>query len=204
MCSLDDRDLRLERLKWAGQREQHYLESLDAMTKGDAAKAKIAAEQMNQAEAQLFMLDEQLSRIRITAPFHALVVTGDLSQSLSAPVERGQVLFEVAPLDSYRVKLDVDERDISAIKVGQRGTLILASLPGDSFSFVVEKITPVSKPMEGRNCFVVEAQLSDLSERLRPGMEGYGKILAGRERLIWIWTHELIDWARLKLWAWMP
>jgi hypothetical protein len=43
-----------------------------------------------------------------------------------------------------------------------------------------------------------------VSERLRPGMEGVGKVEIGSRRLIWIWTHELIDWARLKLWSWLP
>jgi hypothetical protein len=43
-----------------------------------------------------------------------VVVKGDLSQSLGAAVERGNVLFELAPLDSYRVIMKVDERDITA------------------------------------------------------------------------------------------
>jgi hypothetical protein len=39
---------------------------------------------------------------------------------------------------------------------------------------------------------------------LRPGMEGIGKISAGRERMIWIWTHGLTDWLRLWVWSWWP
>jgi hypothetical protein len=31
-----------------------------------------------------------------------------------------------------------------------------------------------------------------------------GKITIDRRKLIWIWTHELVDWLRLKLWAWWP
>jgi hypothetical protein len=50
----------------------------------------------------------------------------------------------------------------------------------------------------------VEAHLENSSERLRPGMEGFGKISIDRRKLIWIWTHELIDWVRLKLWTWIP
>jgi hypothetical protein len=33
-------------------------------------------------------------------------------------------------------------------------------------------------------------------------MLGVGKIDAGEHRLIWIWTHQLIDWLRLSLWSW--
>jgi hypothetical protein len=35
-------------------------------------------------------------------------------------------------------------------------------------------------------------------------MEGYAKVETGRYRLIWIWTHSLIDWVRLKVWTWWP
>jgi hypothetical protein len=37
-------------------------------------------------------------------------------------------------------------------------------------------------------------------EFIRPGMAGEARIDAGRKRLIWTWTHRLIDWMRLKLW----
>jgi hypothetical protein len=35
-------------------------------------------------------------------------------------------------------------------------------------------------------------------------MEGVGKILVGDRKLIWIWTHSLVDWLRLFAWKWMP
>jgi multidrug efflux pump subunit AcrA (membrane-fusion protein) len=150
------------------------------------------------------LLDEQLVRTKVLAPFEGVVMKGDLSQSLGAPVEKGQVLFEVAPLESYRVIVEVDERDITDVAVGQQGELVLSSMPDDVFTLVIEKITPVSVAKEGRNYFRVEARLENSSERLRPGMEGFGKISIDRRKLIWIWTHELIDWVRLKLWTWIP
>ena len=64
--------------------------------------------QIEQAEAQLALVEEQLSRARLVAPFDGFIVVGDLSQSLGSPVERGDVLFEVAPLDGFRVVLEVD------------------------------------------------------------------------------------------------
>ena len=70
--------------------------------------------------------------------------------------------------------------------------------------FIVKQITPVSTAREGRNYFRVEADLQGSRERLRPGMEGVGKIEIDRRRLIWIWTHQVIDWLRLKLWSWLP
>ncbi|OGB81052.1 MAG: hypothetical protein A2496_00500, partial [Burkholderiales bacterium RIFOXYC12_FULL_60_6] len=204
MARLSDRDLRLERSKWASQWAQHQLEHRKAMAEGETAAASILQEQMRQAEAELALLDEKLARTSIPAPFAGIVVSGDLSQSLGSPMEKGQILFEVAPLDAYRVMLEVDEMEIGEMHIGQHGELILSAMPGNPLSFTVNKITPVSVAKEGRSYFTVEASLDEPSPRLRPGMEGYGKISVDRRRLIWVWTHDLIDWLRIRLWSWLP
>src|SRR3989442_1012575 len=204
LCVLDDRDLRLERLKWLSQQEQFVKQYHEAMAKRSAAQVNILTAQIDQAKAQLALLDDQLSRTRLVAPFDGIVVKGDLSQSLGAPVERSQVLFEVAPLETYRVVLQVDERDVANVAVGQKGQLLLAAAPMEGLPFTVEKVTPVSTAREGRNSFRVEARLQSTPEHLRPGMEGVGKIEVDRRLLIWIWTHQVIDWVRLMVWKWLP
>ena len=117
---------------------------------------------------------------------------------------RGQVLFEIAPLDGFRIALQVDERDIAHVALGQSGQLTVTSIPGERFNFKVTKITPVNTAKEGRNFFRVEAQLESGADRLRPGMEGIGKIYVDERKLVWIWTHSLTDWLQLWVWSWMP
>ena len=204
LCLLDDRDLKLERIKWITEREQLIQQYHEAMAKHDRAQIRITRAKIDQAKAQISLLDEQLARTKVMAPFNGVVMSGDLSQSLGAPVERGQALFEVAPLHEYRVIAEVDERDITEIAVGQRSELVVPSMPGEAFPFVVEKITPVSTAKEGRNYFRVEGRMGEASQRLRPGMEGIGKITIDRRRLIWVWTHKAIDWLRLQVWRWFP
>jgi len=69
----------------------------------------------------------------------------------------------------------------------------------------VQKVTPVSMARDGRNVFRVEAQLETGSDpRLRPGMEGVAKVTVENRRLAWIWSREIVNWVRLKLWAWTP
>ena len=150
------------------------------------------------------LVDEQIARTRLIAPFDAVIVKGDLSQSLGAAVERGNALFELAPLDTYRVIMKVDERDITRVALGQKGRLALASMPQEEISLVIEKITPVSVTDQGRNFFRVEAVATGAIEKLRPGMEGVGKIDVERRRLIWIWTHKLTHWVRMWIWSWWP
>ena len=205
LFSLDDRDLRLERLKWVSQKSQYSREHSEALAKHDRAQVSILGAQIDQAEAQIALVEEQLERINVTAPFDSFVVSGDLSQSLGAPVERGDILFEVAPLDAYRVILKVDERDIGEVAIAEPGLLALTGMPGEALPIEVEKITPVSTSEEGRNYFKVEARLlQEAQPTLRPGMQGVGKIFVGERKLIWIWTHKITQWWRMFLWSWWP
>lgn len=202
--ALDDRDLKLEYRKWSAQLEQLRTEHRDALARHDRSKVGIISARIQQAEAQLNLVSEKLSRTRLAAPLDGLIVSGDLSQILGAPVERGQVLFTVAPLDAYRVILQVDERDIGSIRPGQPGNLVLSGMPRKPLPFKVEKITPVSVVEAGRTYFQVEAGMNGRTDLLRPGMEGIAKIEIDRRKLIWIGSHKLVDWLRLTLWSLRP
>ena len=204
LAVLDDKDLKLERMKLLGQKHQLSSQYREAMAKNDRAQVRIAMAKSDQIAAQLNLVEYKLKRTKLLAPFDGVVVSGDLSQALGAPVTKGEVIFEVAPLDAYRVILKVDERDINYIKDGQTGKLILSSIPGEELFFTVSKITPVSSANEGRNYFRVEAKLEQLSQNLRPGMEGVGKIEVGEENLFWVWTYKVGSWIRLWMWSWLP
>ncbi|MHC4448418.1 MAG: HlyD family secretion protein, partial [Planctomycetota bacterium] len=187
------------------ERAKQQQEYNEALAKHERAQTRILRTQIEQAEAQIALIDEQLERLRIVAPFDGIVVSGDLSQALGAPVERGDVLFEVAPLHAYRVILEVDEREIGSVQVGQTGQLALTGMPDENLPIEVEKITPISTSEEGRNYFRVDASLlGELSTKLRPGMEGVGKVDIDRRKLIWIWTHKVIQWLRMFIWSWWP
>ncbi|WP_344761341.1 efflux RND transporter periplasmic adaptor subunit [Actimicrobium antarcticum] len=203
LATLDQRDLQLEYLRWASQAEQYGKQYQEAMAKSDRVQVNISLAQVQQARAQMELLAEQLARASITAPFDGIVVSGDLSQGLGSAVKRGQTLFEVAPLNAYRVILDVDESDITGIREGQHGELMLTALPGQVFPLVILHLTPVTTSREGRSFFRVEASVGQVSDKLRPGMEGVGKIAIGQRKLVWQWTHKLVDWLRLSVWSWV-
>jgi putative alpha-1,2-mannosidase len=101
------------------------------------------------------------------------------------------------------VVLNVDERDVGELRTGQRGELALAGMPYERLPFTVAQLTPVSTAQDGHNFFRVEARLDGASVRLRPGMEGVGKIEAGERSLLWIWTHPFLEWLELASWRWL-
>ena len=205
LVRLDDVEFQLERYSWTARKHQFETEYAQALASFDRAGTNILRARIEEAEAQIELNETRIALTRVHAPFDALVVSGDLSQQLGRAVQQGEELFRLTPLDDYRLRIEVDEGDITYIEQGQTGSLVLSSLPDDTFPFTVDKVTPVTGAAEGRNYFVIEAVLDESAGRpLRPGMEGIAKIETGEARLIWIWTRKRIDWARLIGWRWAP
>lgn len=206
LARLDTNDLEIERLHWLSEKRKATLEYAKAMSGRERSSLGVLTAQIEQADAQIALLDLQIERSALVSPFDGVVVAGDLTQSIGASVTRGEILYEIAPLNDYRIVIRVDERDISFVEPGQTGRLILASMPGKRIPFEVRSITPVTSSEDGKNYFRVEAYMPEDKSvtGLRPGMEGIAKINVGSRRLIWIWTRELFSWARIALWRWLP
>ena len=137
-----------------------------------------ARTQIEESEAQIGLLDALIARARLSAPFGGVVVAGDLSRSIGGTVRRGDLLFQVAPLDAYRVVLSVDESQIADVRLGQRGSLLTTSLPTEPLALEIEQITPVAEAGEGRTVFVSSHLISEMelmAEQL---------IVIGRGRLL--------------------
>ena len=204
LAALEDRDLVLGRLKWGAERDKLVQKRREALAKHDLSNLVVLDPQIRQVESQLALAEEKLTRASIVAPFDGIVVSGDLSQMIGSPVERGKTLFEVAPLDAYRLIIHVGERDVRYISVEQRGVMAFAGMPENPLPLVLTKITPVTVAEEGRNSFRVEARLTELGPHLRPGMEGVAKIETGQRSMIWIWTRAVVEWLQLAAWKYLP
>ena len=103
LARLDNRELTLEHTRLVSEREQSVRKQRQALADQDRGAMMVAAAQIAESDAQIALIDDKLSRATLTAPFDGVVVSGDLSQLLGTPVEQGKLLFQIAPLDSYRV-----------------------------------------------------------------------------------------------------
>ena len=200
LAVLDDRDLLLEQEKLASERDKHIKEYQQALAVRDRAKASIMSARVDQSRAQLRLVEQKMQRTKMRAPFSGVVVSGDLSRSLGAPVERGQLLFEIVPQEGYHVTLKVDEHDVAGLELDQPASLRLAGMPDQSIPIRISRIFPVASAENGGNHFRVEGELQETPEGLRPGMHGVAKVVVGRASLLTVWTSSLMD--RLRLWAW--
>ena len=202
LAELAEEDLKLEQRKWQSELTQHENAAASALARSDRAQYVINQSKADEARAQLELVEMQLGRARVVAPFDGVIIKGDLSQSLGAPVKRGEVLLTVAASERFRLLLEVDERDIAPVREGLAGTVALGALTDRALPFRVERVTPVAVTRDGRNFFEVEGGLTEGAPGLRPGLQGVAKIEAGSQPLAWIWTRRFVDWARLTAFAW--
>ncbi len=200
LAELGERDLELERNKFKSEIAQHEGASAAAFAKGDRAAMSISQAKADEARAQLGLIDHQLEQIQLTAPIDGILIQGDLAQSIGAPIDRGQSLFTIAPVDRFRVIVELDERDIRAVVVGQKGELALSAMPWDTIAVSIKRIAPMASIVENRNVFELETVLAGTARDVRPGLRGTAHIAIGESTVMAIWGTRALN--ALKRWSW--
>jgi len=204
IAELDSKELMLEQQRYSAERDEYNRQYRQALATRDMAQAHIFKSQVSQAEAQLRLLEKKIQRSSLLAPLDGVIIKGDLSRSLGATVEKGDVLFEVAPLDEYRLVILVDEQQVIDVQPGLQGELTLKSLPDTRLAFTVQQVSPVFEENAGGISYRVEAGFNGVNPALRPGMQGIAKISIDQRSYLWIFLHELIDAISLWGWSWLP
>ncbi len=202
LAEMADDDLRLERRRWEGEVMRYDSSFGEALKRQDRAQMASAQARASESRAQLALVDNQIERVRLVAPFDGVVLKGDLKQQLGAPLKRGDSLLVLAPANEYRVIVSVEDYAIESIAKDAKGHIRLTALPDTPQAIQVDRILPIANAIEGRNAFEVEAKLIKSPDGLRPGMEGVAKIEAGQRSLYWIVGHRLSEWFKLTFWSW--
>jgi len=198
-------ELENKRAQAAAEAEQYRQDAEKA--RGEAKKDPtkyadelIASAKSRGAQAQVRLLDRQIDQATIKAPADGIILTGDLEHDVDAHKKQGEPLFTFEEGSGLRAELEVAERDIQWIKAGQTGQLATTSLPSAKYPLKVDRVDPIGQAKEGDNVFKVYAKLDEIRPDWKPGMEGEAKVDIEHRRLVWIWTHRLIDFLRLKIW----
>lgn len=200
LATLDTSQLRLQLAALRAQLAARETQAATHRRDGEVAQAQMAQAQADEARAQISLLEAQIAQASITSPISGVVISGDLKRMLGAPVNVGDALFQVAPLDSMEATLRVPEDQIADVRIGADCALAPAADPASRAPCSVARIDPIAEVVEGANVFRVRARLTEPADWLRPGMEGSARIDAGRRNYLWIWLRPIANWARMQLW----
>lgn len=126
-----------------------------------AAQERVRAQQAVVAESQ-----EQLSFAAVRSPLSGtvlrrLVDVGDYAES-------GDELLQVGELTPLEVTIDISDRDLSQVRVGQPVTVRLDAFPGEDFAGQVTRIAPVADAAS--RLIPVEIQIPNQSQAIGSGL----------------------------------
>ena len=107
----------------------------------------LAATRVEQAQAAVAMAQARLSRLVITSPVDAQVLTRNVEPGSMA--QPGRVLLTLAALGGTRIDANVDEKNLRLITLGMAAKAVADAYPGQSFDAQLNYIAPAVDPQRG-------------------------------------------------------
>jgi len=153
-------------------------------------EVRMAQNALDSQKLTLARIQEELSKCTVKAPAPGVVVLGE--RELGDEVWPGRGIAEIVNLQNLQVKLELDQRDITNVKVGQQVMVQVDALPDKVYLGKVAEIGKTARrpPIEGAGwwqsagtTFPVTVELPKLGRsRLRPGMRANARIVTKREK----------------------
>ncbi len=196
LARMDARQLRMQLSGLMADLESERKRRDSALARGNVAESQIARSEMTRLQSEIELLNDRLQHTEIRSPISGVVVSGDLDKAEGAPMEMGQNLFEVGPLEQLIVEVHIPEDEIQYARSGMPVQFEFAAFPFRTFQGEILRIHPRAEVIDDDSVFVAEIALDNASGELRPGMKGRAKVVADRYPLGWNLFHGAFESAR--------
>lgn len=154
----------------------------EALANRDAAESsnisvEISNAKIKQAEAEIARIQADISERVIRAPFSGVVsfVGPEVGETASATDIAVSLLSE----DSFDIKIQIPEVDLSKISVGQNAEIELDAYPGEKFEGYVSSIDPAETIVDGVSVYEASVYLNEQNSKIKSGMTANVNIVSG-------------------------
>lgn len=140
----------------------------DAESRYLAAEAQIdlSKAQLAQAEARLQELKINLQNTTVTSPVDGFV--GKRNVDPGAMVSQNTPIASVVDISKLKMVVNVVEKDIRLVTVGDSGDVDVDAYPGEKFRGRIARVAPVLDP--ATRTASMEIEIANNDKRLKPGM----------------------------------
>ncbi len=182
---LDGRPLRLERESIQAELDHVKKEREVALASRRIADAQQAELKQRQLARRVQLLDDRLARLQVRSPIDGVVVSGELDRFVGSPLEIGQTLVEIAPLDRLSIEVEIPEFEIGYVESNAMTRVRFAAVGGRSVYKPLESVSPAAEVRDDKNVFVARMQVDNADGGLRPGMQGDATTFGPIRPLFW-------------------
>lgn len=143
-------------------------------------------EQVRQAEGQLAAAGVQVEQARLRVQQAVLVspIAGTVTQlavEAGQQMGGGQTAVTVSDLAQLEIGINLDENDVSRVKIGQAAQVTLDAFRGEALTGELTEIAPAADSSSGVPLYRVTVRLAPSKLPLRPGMTADVRIVTARE-----------------------
>jgi biotin carboxyl carrier protein len=185
-----------------------------AGVEGAEASAQVASLQAAAARANAKRIEADIEAATLRSPIEGVVLTKDVEKHAGETFQAGTPFAEVAAMDVWNLRIDVDQRDIG--KVGRRlsfGPINVSYILYSQTAYTLgtkltdpSQISAAAEARENEHVFMVTVRNVEIPETihgaLRPGLTGRARIELGTRPLGWILGGKLWNWLQIKMINW--
>jgi multidrug efflux pump subunit AcrA (membrane-fusion protein) len=131
----------------------------------------------NQADANLQVAAKALSDATLVAPISGYIAKKSIEVGDTASA--GRPVFEIVQLDIVEVNVGVPETDVHLVRIGQKASVTLPALPGQSFEGAIRIINVAADP--STRTYMARISLPNPRHVLKIGMVAEARISGDRK-----------------------
>ena len=144
------------------------VDTLKSQLQSGAGSAGLYQAQINQARAQVSLLEKNIQDSVLKSPTDGKVIK--VEKRIGETAQMTDAVITLLPLAPFQIEVDIYEEDIIRVKIENQVNITLAAFPEQIFSGRVIAIDPAEKLVEGVVYYKVTIDFQDPPEEIKPGM----------------------------------
>jgi RND family efflux transporter MFP subunit len=202
LADLEDWDYRAALAGAQAKYQTATMEMNRALATNDGAQAGIQGVQARYWASEVEGARERLERTHLRSLLEGWVTTPHVEDLTGRHLAAGDTFAEVADSSESRVDVAIDESEISLLRPGAAAAIKVESFPTQTFRGHVAVVSPKSQAEGEGRFFYARVDVPNPDGRLRPGMQGRGKISVGWHPIGMVFFRSPFMWLYSKLWWW--
>ncbi len=202
IADLEDWDYRAALAEAQSKFDTASMQANHALSTNDGAQAGVESAQAHFRRSEVERAQERLERTHLRALMDGAIATPHVEDLVGRHLSPGDTFAEIEDSSQARVDVAIEESEVSLVHVGDAVAVKVESFPTQTFRGHVALVSPKSQADGDNRFFYARVDVPNANGRLRPGMQGRGKVSVGWHPVGYVLFRSSFLWFYSKLWSW--
>ena len=165
----------------------------------DTQGAQLSRLEMDRIGLEIDLLESRINNLQVVSPISGMVISGDIERQQGSLIQKGNAIFEVAPLDQVNAEIAISVDDFRHVDAELPIEIFIDALPDLSWETSMGKIQPRAVVADADTVFISRVNLDNSDKLLRPGMKGEASIVKEDQPLGWVLFHKAYEQLNVRM-----